>query len=366
MAPVILDLGYRGVLRPVLFRAYDGDAERVHEQTLRMVSRLGESPPALRAVAALCARHRRPVTVAGVRFPGLVGLAAGMDKNGVGVQTWGALGFGHAELGTVTAQPQPGNPVPRLFRLPRTGAVINRMGFNNRGAQALADRLEAVGVRRGNRAVGIPLGISIGKTKTVPLAEATPDYLDSLQRLAPYADYVAVNVSSPNTPGLRTLQDGDNLRDLVAALVARTRVLDPVDPVPVFVKVAPDLSEDALEEALAVCVSGGALGVIATNTTLSRDGLALAEADRAVEAGGLSGSPLTRRAREVVAFLSARTDLPVIGVGGVMSADDGRALLDAGAALLQVYTGYIFRGPALVAELNRLEPAGPPSTPRRG
>ncbi|MCW2811714.1 MAG: quinone-dependent dihydroorotate dehydrogenase [Friedmanniella sp.] len=362
---MILDLGYRRVLRPLLFRAYDGDAERVHDQTLRAIARLGESAPALRATAALCARHHHPRTVAGIAFPGLVGLAAGMDKNGVGVRAWGSLGFGHAELGTVTAQPQPGNPRPRLFRLPASGGVLNRMGFNNAGAEALADRLAAAGVRRGNRAVGIPLGVSIGKTKTVPLAEATGDYLSSLRRLAPYADYVAVNVSSPNTPGLRSLQDGDTLRELVAALVAETRLLDPDDPVPVFVKVAPDLAESALEEALAVCESGGARGIIATNTTLGRDGLAAADAARAAEAGGLSGSPLTRRARQVVAFLAARTELPVIGVGGIMTAADGQALLDVGAALLQVYTGYIFGGPALVAELNRLPVPADPTSPSR-
>jgi dihydroorotate dehydrogenase len=354
---VIVDLGYRRVLRPLLFRAQHGDAERVHEQTLTMISRLGRNRPALAAMAALCARHRTPVTVAGIEFPGLVGLAAGMDKNGVGVAAWSALGFGHAELGTVTAQAQPGNDRPRLFRLRESGAIINRMGFNNYGAEALADLLAAAGVARGNRRVGIPLGISIGKTKTVPLAEAPEDYLRSLRILAPYADYLAVNVSSPNTPGLRSLQDAEQLGELIKTLVTEAwRLAHPGPPVPILVKLAPDLSDPALEQAVDVCTAAGAEGLIATNTTLSRDGLASGDQSRAAESGGLSGAPLTLRARRVVRFLTERTSLPVIAVGGIMTRDDGQAMLDAGAALLQVYTGYIYAGPALVADLNQLVP----------
>jgi dihydroorotate dehydrogenase len=277
-----------------------------------------------------------------------------MDKNGIGVRAWGSLGFGHAELGTVTARPQPGNEKPRLFRLTASEAVINRMGFNNLGAQSLAERLASAGVARSNQAVGIPLGISIGKTKTIPLAEAAEDYLTSLRILAPYADYLAINVSSPNTPGLRSLQDTDRLRELIKVLVGEAwRLAAGRNPVPIFVKLAPDLADDALEQALDVCTDAGAEGIIATNTTLARDGLAPADRARAVEAGGLSGAPLAVRAREVVAFLAARTTLPIIGVGGICSADDGQAMLDAGASLLQVYTGFIFRGPGLVADLNR-------------
>ncbi len=354
---MILDLGYRRLVRPVLFRAYGGDAERVHEQTLAAIARIGDQPVALRALRGLLARSATPRTVAGIDFPGLVGVAAGLDKNALGVRAWSSLGFGFAELGTVTARAQPGNDRPRLFRLPDSRAVINRMGFNNEGAQALADRLAVAGVRRGNAAVGMPVGISIGKTKSTPLEAATEDYLTSLRLLAPYADYLAVNVSSPNTPGLRSLQDADSLSGLVGALVAEAqRLAGPAEPVPVLVKLAPDLSFDALDEALDVCARSGARGIIATNTTLARDGLAPGDQARAAEAGGLSGAPLAARAREVVGFLAERTDLPVIGVGGILTADDGRALLDAGAALLQIYTGFIFRGPALVAELNRLEP----------
>ena len=356
-----MDLGYRGVLRPLLFRASGGDAERIHERTLAAIAHVGRSKPARGALAALCARHRQPTTVAGMQFPGLVGLAAGMDKDGVGVKAWGSLGFGFVELGTVTAQPQPGNDRPRLFRLPRSAAIINRMGFNNRGAQTLADRLAAAGIARGNMAVGIPIGISIGKTKNVPLADATEDYLASLRALAPYADYLAVNVSSPNTPGLRALQDKRTLADLITALVAEAWRLAAGDlPVPIFVKVAPDLSETALEDVVQVCGDAGAEGLIATNTTLSRDGL-LADEPSVSENGGLSGAPLTRRALEVVRFLAQRTSLPIIGAGGIMSCDDGRAMLDAGASLLQIYTGFVYAGPSLVDDLNQLKPDRAPT-----
>ena len=353
---MIIDLGYRGMLRPLLFRAYGGDPERVHEETLEALSRIGRSRPARVALAALCARHRRPATVAGIQFPGLVGLAAGMDKDGVAIKSWGSLGFGFVELGTVTAQPQLGNDKPRLFRLPESRAIINRMGFNNRGAQTLAQRLAADGVARGNVAAGIPVGVSIGKTKNVPLADATEDYLASLRSLAPYADYVAVNVSSPNTPGLRSLQDSQPLAELIATLVTEAwRIAAGEPPVPILVKVGPDLTEAALEDVLQVSSDAGAEGLIATNTTLSRDGLP-AGGPEVAESGGLSGSPLTRRAREVVRFLVERTTLPIVGVGGIMSRDDGQAMLDAGASLLQIYTGYVYAGPALINDLNHLNP----------
>jgi dihydroorotate dehydrogenase len=353
----LADRGYQKLLRPALFRAYGGNAEQVHDRTLSAIAALARNRPALALAAVLCARHRHPVEVAGIRFPGLVGLAAGMDKNGEAVRSWAALGFGHAELGTVTANPQPGNERPRLFRLPTSLALVNRMGFNNDGAAALADRLMAAGVARGNMVAGIPIGISIGKSKITPLAEAPEDYLFSLRLLVPFADYLAINVSSPNTPGLRTLQDAPTLRELLAALVAETwRLAAGRPPVPIMVKVSPDLDETALEELLVVCTEGGAEGLIATNTTLARDGLMPADEALAGETGGLSGAPLGARARAVVRFLAERTSLPIIGVGGILSPDDGQAMLDAGASLIQIYTGYVYRGPNLVAELNRLEP----------
>ena len=325
---------FERAVRPVLFRLGGGDAEKAHEFTLKRLTRLSRRP---RALALLRSRYATsaPVDVFGVRFPNPVGLAAGMDKNGVALPAWPALGFGFVEVGTVTAHAQPGNDRPRLFRLPASEAIINRMGFNNAGAAALAERLQALGP------LGVPLGISLGKSKTTPLDEAVDDYLTSYNLLRPYADYIAVNVSSPNTPGLRTLQDKSALAALLAALAGKT---------PVLVKIAPDLSEPAIAELLEVCLSAGAAGLIATNTTLGRDGLAAADQPRAVEAGGLSGRPLTERARKVVHFVHQETGgaLPIIGVGGVLDPDDATRLFDAGAALVQLYTGFIYRGPALV------------------
>ena len=345
-----LDRGYRGLARPALFRLGGGDAETAHHATLQQLARIGERPAALRALGRLLRVDTTPVSVAGIGFPGRVGLAAGMDKDGLALKAWGALGFGHVELGTVTAQAQPGNDAPRLFRLARSEAVINRMGFNNAGAAALADRLRRTGP------VGIPVGVSIGKTKVTPVADATGDYLASLRLLDGLADYVAVNVSSPNTPGLRSLQDKRPLGELLVTLVRESAGLAAARgaaPTPVLVKIAPDLTDEALDDVLEVAHESGVAGLIATNTTLSRDGLADADLPLARETGGLSGAPLARRSRYVVGRLADRTHLPVIGVGGVLGADDAQALIDAGAQLVQVYTGLIYRGPGLVRELNR-------------
>ncbi|WP_030440121.1 quinone-dependent dihydroorotate dehydrogenase [Actinoplanes subtropicus] len=329
-------------VRPALFRVGGGDAEKAHEFTLGRLSRLGE-----RSRAVLRARYATdaPVEVFGVRFPNAVGLAAGMDKNGVALRAWPALGFGFVEVGTVTAKAQPGNDQPRLFRLRDSEAIINRMGFNNAGAAALAARLKALGPPRSSN-LGVPLGVSLGKSKVTPLEEAVEDYLASYELLHPFADYIAVNVSSPNTPGLRTLQDKSAIGNLLGSLVGR---------VPVLVKIAPDLTEPAIAELLDVCLSHGAAGVIATNTTLARDGLAATDQPRAAETGGLSGAPLTEKARKVVHFVHTETGgrLPIIGVGGVMCADDARRLLDAGASLVQLYSGFIYHGPALVRSVAR-------------
>ncbi len=328
---------FESTVRPVLFRLGGGDAEKAHEFTLDRLAGLGA-----RARALL---HRRyavanPVEVFGVRFPNPVGLAAGMDKNGVALPAWPALGFGFVEVGTVTAHAQPGNDRPRLFRLRDSTAIINRMGFNNEGAAALATRLSTADHLR------VPLGISLGKSKVTPLAEAVEDYLASYNLLRPYADYIAVNVSSPNTPGLRTLQDKTALAALLGALVGKT---------PVLVKIAPDLTEPAIAELIEVCLAHGAAGVIATNTTLARDDLAPADQARAAEAGGLSGRPLTERSRKVVHFVHQETGgaLPIIGVGGIIDPDDAARLFDAGASLVQLYTGFIYKGPALVKSVAR-------------
>lgn len=335
---------YRDLVRPVLFRLHGGDPERVHET---MISTLALVPPSRSSQVS------SPVTVAGVRFPNRVGLAAGLDKDGKAAAAWTRFGFGFAELGTVTGHAQPGNPSPRLFRLPSSGAIINRMGFNNDGAAALAARLESRGVRRGNNALGIPLGISIGKTKAVPLGNAQDDYLVSLGQLARYADYIAVNVSSPNTPGLRALQAAEEIASLVAALVQEASNLD-ARPVPIFVKLAPDLEVAALAETLAVIEQAGAAGIIATNTTLRRDGLHPDDLSRADEAGGLSGAPLTRRALDFVSEVCRRTSLPVMGAGGIMSPADAGRMFDAGAQLIQIYTGFIYHGPGLVRGIHEI------------
>jgi dihydroorotate dehydrogenase len=329
--------GYARLVRRSLYRIGAGDAEGAHDWTLRRLTGLSRRPALL---AMLRRRYavEAPRTVFGVRFPNPVGLGAGMDKDGVALPAWPALGFGFVEVGTVTCRAQPGNPRPRLFRLPDSEAVINRMGFNNAGAQALAERLRAL------PPLGVPLGVSVGKSKDTPLADAVADYLESLRILWPYADYVAVNVSSPNTPGLRTLQDRDHLAALLGALRAEA------DGRPILVKIAPDLTEPAIGELLQVCADERAAGVIATNSTLSRDGVAAGDAARAGEAGGLSGRPLAGRAREVVAFVHRETAgaLPVVGVGGIMDPDDAARMMDAGASLVQIYTGFVYRGPGLV------------------
>ncbi|MBT8224253.1 MAG: quinone-dependent dihydroorotate dehydrogenase [Dactylosporangium sp.] len=332
--------GYQHLVRPALFRYGGGDPERVHEVTLRWLGRFSRPLGVVRPYGPAQAAR----TVFGVRFPNPVGLAAGMDKDGTALPAFGALGFGSVEVGTVTWHPQPGNDRPRLFRLPSSEAIVNRMGFNNAGAAALAARLEALGP------LAVPLGISLGKSKITPVADAVADYVASLRALYRYGDYFAVNVSSPNTPGLRALQDRDRLADLLAALRAETLSLaGPAVPSPLLVKVAPDLTDAALGEVLDVCAEHGVAGLIATNTTLSRQGLT--PADRAAigdGAGGLSGRPLAARAVEVVRFAAERCDLPVIGVGGILCPEDAVRLMDAGASLVQLYTGLIYRGPGLV------------------
>ncbi|WP_199432036.1 quinone-dependent dihydroorotate dehydrogenase [Qaidamihabitans albus] len=339
------------IVRPAMYRLGKNDPEVVHERTVRALAGLAAVPPALAALR----RHYSidaPVTVFGIRFPNPVGLAAGMDKDGRALHAWPALGFGFIEVGTVTRLAQPGNPRPRLFHLPGSDAVINRMGFNNAGADALTARLAA----RGKPAA--PLGISIGKSKAVALEDAVEDYRYSLRALYPYADYFALNVSSPNTVGLRALQDRAALTELLGELRATSVSLAERAghaPTPLLVKVAPDLSDEALGELLEVCVEYDVAGIIATNTTLSREGVVNGDAHLAKEAGGLSGGPLAARARDVVRFVRERTGdrLPVIGVGGILTPDDAERMLDAGASLVQLYTGFALHGPGLVRRLNR-------------
>lgn len=281
-------------------------------------------------------------TVFGLKFPSPLGLAAGFDKNAVALPGWEWMGFGFAEIGTVTAKAQPGNPLPRLFRVPELEAVINRFGFNNHGAEVVAERLATL--KASGHWPKIPVGVNLGKSKVTPLEEANDDYVESFRRLRAYGDYFVLNVSSPNTPGLRQLQDKGALESLLAAVQAENTT-----KLPLLLKIAPDLEWAAIEEIIALVESNGLAGLIATNTTI--DHSSVPEAKR--QQGGLSGQPLKARALEVLKFVTARTRLPVIGVGGIASADDAMERLDAGAALIQVYTGLIYEGPGLVGKIHK-------------
>jgi dihydroorotate dehydrogenase len=339
---------YDRLVRPVMFRL---DAEEAHERAVAALAACARVPGAvglLRAGVAFGAARPRPQPVEcfGLRFPNRVGLAAGFDKNAVCWRAAAALGFGHVEVGTVTFQRQPGNPKPRLFRFAAEGAIINRMGFNNDGAACVAERL-ARQAPAGRRA--IPLGVNLGKSKAAPLDEAVADYLASFALLADHADYVAVNVSSPNTPDLRRLQERGRLRELLGALVA-ANAARPVRR-PLLLKIAPDLTFPQIDDVLGLITELKLDGVIATNTTLARPGRFAA----VTEAGGLSGRPLRPRATEVVRYIAQATGgrLPIVGVGGIDDPESAGEKIDAGATLVQFYTGWVFRGPLLARELAR-------------
>jgi dihydroorotate dehydrogenase len=336
---------YEKLIRRALFSL---DSEVAHERGVQAMALLGRLPPLCRALEAwaLPAAAAKPVRVFGLAFPNRVGLAAGFDKNAVAWPAAAALGFGHVEIGTVTPLAQPGNPRPRMFRYPAEEAVINRMGFNNHGAAAVAARLARApgpGARR------IPLGVNLGKSKAADLEHATADYLASFALLADHADYLVLNVSSPNTPNLRQLQDESRLRELLAAVSAANRAR--ARRVPLLLKIAPDLTWPQIDAVLGVVAEFSLDGLIATNTTLARPG---AFADGA-ETGGLSGAPLRHRATAIINYLARATHgrLPLIGVGGITDADGAAEKLDAGATLVQVYTGMIYRGPFFAATLAR-------------
>ena len=333
------------LFRSILFRL---PPERAHGLALSMVGAAAAVPPVRWLMRrAYAAPAPRPVQAFGLTFPNQVGLAAGYDKDGAAWRGLACLGFGHLELGTVTPDPQPGNARPRIFRLPADHALINRMGFPSGGADLLARRLA------GPRPRGLVLGVNLGKQKETPLEEAGQDYLALLERFAPLADYLTVNVSSPNTPGLRELQSRDYLEGLLTPLVKRRDELRPrlSGPVPVLVKLAPDLDDAQLDDALEAALGAGVDGVIATNTTISRPELRTAGVGQ--EAGGLSGAPLTRMSTDMIQAITRRAQgkLPVVGAGGIMGPDDARAKLDAGAVLVQVYTGLIYTGPGLVRRI---------------
>jgi len=338
---------YKHVMFPILKRF---DAESVHGQTVRALA-YAQSTPFGRALLRLLAGPlpEQPVKLFGLSFPNMIGMAAGFDKDVHIASGLGLLGFGHVEVGTLTPRPQIGNPRPRIFRLPVDDALVNRMGFPNGGVQTAVSHLRLLENR------SFVLGISLGKQKETPLTNAVDDYVEVMRQVYPYADYLAVNISSPNTPGLRDLQGGDYLGQLLTALMSENVSLAEKYPVwkrPLLVKIAPDLTWRELDDILTAVQDAHIDGIIATNTTISRAGCVDANQ---IETGGLSGRPLTLRSTEVITYIHKQTNgqLPIIGVGGIFSADDVRAKLDAGASLVQLYTGLIYNGPSMIGRLLR-------------
>jgi dihydroorotate dehydrogenase len=330
-------------IRPLLFRL---DPEAAHQLTLQLI-RLGAYQPLRAILQAMYAAPEKPVQAFGLTFRNPVGLAAGYDKGGIAFRGLAALGFGHVEIGTVTLRPQPGNPKPRLFRLVEDRGVINRMGFPGRGAEFVARQLAAA-----RCPPSVVLGVNLGKSKDTPLEEAAEDYVALLRRFLPLADYLAINVSSPNTVGLRRLQGREMLEGLLGRIARERAALAAGSGgrKPVLVKLAPDLSEEELDDALEVILRTGMDGVIATNTTLGRAGLRSA---RREETGGLSGEPLRARSEAVLRQVVKRLDgrLPTVSAGGIMSPEDAKTRLEAGAALVQIYTGLVYAGPGLVKDI---------------
>lgn len=335
------------VLYPILLQLmFRLDPERIHGIAAAAIRFAGTTVGARQMTAQLLTTHD-PVlrqTVFGIDFPAPLGLAAGFDKSASAVNAWGQLGFGYAEIGTITGRPQPGNPTPRLFRLPADRALINRMGFNNPGARVAAEHL--AGARPGP--VTVPIGANIGKTKVVPVEEAAEDYRFSARVLGPLADFVVVNVSSPNTPGLRDLQAVDSLRPILAAVQGETDK-------PVLVKIAPDLADDDIDAVADLAVELGLAGIVATNTTIARTGLRTPAGEvEAMGAGGLSGAPLAERSLQVLRRLYARVGgrIALVSVGGIETADQAWERILAGASLLQGYTGFIYGGPLWTKQIH--------------
>jgi dihydroorotate dehydrogenase len=327
---------YERFVRPLLFSM---DAETAHWLTIGILRGASHFDLALRLLT--CRPPAKPKRLFGVNFPNPIGLAAGLDKNGVALPAWAALGFGFIEIGTVTAKAQPGNPKPRIFRFPEQNALINRLGFNNDGASVIARRLSKL--QRSGRWPEVPIGINIGKSMSTPLAEATEDYLYSFRLLREFADYIVLNVSSPNTPGLRELQGPDTLSELLSAIAAKNLITRK----PIVVKIAPDLAPGELERIVSTCEANKVAGIIATNTTIDHSSIP----DAQDEEGGLSGVPLREKSTALIRQIVASSTIPVIASGGIMDADSAREKIEAGAQLLQIYTGLIYRGPGLLREI---------------
>jgi dihydroorotate dehydrogenase len=328
---------YERFVRPLLFSL---DPETAHHLTIGFLRGASHVDLALRALS-IFQPEPKPKTVFGLNFPNPIGLAAGLDKNGVALRALAALGFGFIEIGTVTAKGQSGNPKPRVFRYPEQQALINRLGFNNDGAVVVAQRLYRLRAR--GRWPAVPVGINIGKSRVAPLEESTDDYLHSFRLLRGFADYITLNVSSPNTPGLRDLQQPAALSQLLRAI----REVNQTPVKPVLVKIAPDLSTTELEEIIATCEQCEIAGIIATNTTLDHSSIPPVRD----QAGGLSGAPLREKSTAFVRAIAARSTVPVIASGGIFDVESAREKFEAGAQLLQVYTGYIYRGPGLLREI---------------
>ena len=353
---------YRSLIRPALFTQ---DSEAIHNRTLAALGVAARQPWLCGTLEQLYGSPELPVELFGLRFPNPVGLAAGMDKQAAAAAVWPALGFGFSELGGVTWHSQPGNPQPRMFRAVADEALVNRMGFNNGGARALAERLAAW--REQGRWPAHPVGINLGKSKITPLNEAAEDYANSFRVLWPHADFFVVNVSSPNTPNLRQLQDKTALDEILAALQAvnnaQARKLAPTPnsqlptpncPKPILVKVAPDLTFDALDEILELVGPRQLAGIVATNTTIARPETSDARLKQTyAETGGLSGRPLRARSTEVIRHLFRQTKgaVPIIGVGGISSAADAWEKITAGASLMQIYSGLVYEGPGLASDI---------------
>ena len=341
---------YENLIRPVLFKM---DAEEAHEWTIKNLSTASRFPLLCKWLHKWNASlDSKPIRLFGLEFPNRVGLAAGMDKDARCLPAFGAMGFGHVEAGTVTPVGQPGNEKPRLFRYPSEEAVINRMGFNNQGAESMAERIEKT-YPKGAARTAI-LGINIGKGKPTPLEEAAQDYVAGFKALASQADYFTVNISSPNTPGLRELQQESYLRELLGTLqqANQGRAKETGKrKLPILVKIAPDLEEREIEQIVGLLMELGYDGIIATNTTIGRPGYF----ESINEAGGLSGLPVQKPSDDVICKIQNFTGgkLPIIGVGGIMDPDSAQRKIDLGAALIQVYTGLIYRGPGLVPKLTK-------------
>lgn len=356
---------YRKLVRPILFAQ---DAERAHNFTMNVLARAARDEFICNLIGKCFGASELPVEVFGLKFPNPIGLAAGMDKFADAVPVWEKLGFGFCELGGVTWQPQPGNPAPRMFRAVGEEAIVNRMGFNNAGAEAFAQKL--MEWRSLGRWPNHPVGVNLGKSKITPLEKAAEDYASSFRVLRGLTDFFVINVSSPNTPGLRQLQDKTALDEILAAVqeinVAAVRQSAAELPgkksaalcrdaaTPILIKIAPDLSFEAIDEILELAARRGVAGIVATNTTISRPETSDAAAQKVyTETGGLSGKPLRARSTEIIRHISRQTkrQLPVIGVGGIFNAADAREKLDSGACLLQVYTGLVYEGPGIVRRI---------------